>query len=53
MRSMPSSFVENMAREKASLPGGKSYREWLEQLNESYGLDKGILGGFFIGLDKL
>ena len=36
-----------MAREKASLPGGKSYREWLEQLNESYGLDKGILGGFF------
>jgi peptide/nickel transport system permease protein len=47
MRSMPSSFVENMAREKASLPGGKSYREWLEQLNESYGLDKGILGGFF------
>lgn len=46
MRCMPSSFVENMAREKASLPGGKSYREWLAQLNESYGLDKGIVAGF-------
>lgn len=46
MRCMPSSFVENMAREKASLPGGKSYREWLAQLNESYGLDKGIPAGF-------
>lgn len=46
MRCMPSSFVENMAREKASLPGGKSYREWLQQLNESYGLDKGIAAGF-------
>lgn len=46
MRCMPSSFVEKMAREKASLPGGKSYREWLAQLNASYGLDKGIAGGF-------
>ena len=46
MRVMPSSFVENMAREKASLPGGKSYKEWLEQLNESYGLNKGIPAGF-------
>lgn len=46
MRCMPSSFVENMAREKASLPGAKSYREWLAQLNESYGLDKGIPAGF-------
>lgn len=46
MRCMPSSFVENMAREKASLPGGKSYNEWLAQLNKSYGLDKGIIAGF-------
>lgn len=46
MRVMPTSFVENMAREKASLPGGRSYKEWLEQLNESYGLDKGIPAGF-------
>lgn len=46
MRSMPSSFVEKMAREKASLPGGKSYREWMAQLNEAYGLNKGIPAGF-------
>ena len=46
MRCMPSSFVENMAREKASLPGGKSYTEWLDQLNASYGLDKNIPAGF-------
>jgi peptide/nickel transport system permease protein len=44
---MPSSFVEIMARQKASLPGGKTYIEWLEQLNAAYGLDKGIIAGFF------
>lgn len=47
MRSMPSSYVEKLAREKSSLPGGKSYREWLEQLNESYGMNKGIIQGYF------
>lgn len=52
MRSMPSSFVETMAREKASLPGGKSYNEWLAQLNASYGLDKGIVEGFFYWLGQ-
>lgn len=46
MRCMPASFVEKMAREKASLPGGKSYTEWLAQLNAAYGLDKGIVKGF-------
>jgi peptide/nickel transport system permease protein len=46
MRCMPASFVERMAREKASLPGGKSYTEWLAQLNANYGLDKGIIAGF-------
>ena len=46
MRSMPSSFVENMAREKASLPGGNHIENgW--NINESYGLDKGILEVFF------
>lgn len=47
MRSMPTSYVENMARQKASLPGGKTYTEWLEQLNATYGLDLGIIPGFF------
>ena len=52
LRSMPSSFVETMAREKASLPGGKSYNEWLDQLNASYGLDKGIIAGFIHWLQQ-
>lgn len=47
MRCIPASYVETMAREKASLPGGKTYTEWLEQLNKSYGLDSGIVPGFF------
>lgn len=47
MRSMPSSFVESIARERANLPGSKSYTEWLQQLNQIYGLDSGIIKGFF------
>lgn len=47
MRCMPTSYIENMARQKASLPGGKSYKEWLEQLNATYSLDSGIITGFF------
>ena len=47
MRCMPTSYIENLAREKASLPGAKSYREWLDQLNELYGMNSGLLEGFF------
>lgn len=46
MRVMPTSYVENKARQMASLPGAKSYEDWLEQLEESYGLDKGIVPGY-------
>lgn len=46
LRSLPTSYVENMARERASLPGAKSYTEWLDQLNELYGLNAGIVPGF-------
>ena len=47
MRCIPTSFVENIARERASLPGGKSYEEWLTQLNVLYGLDASPIEGFF------
>ena len=47
MRCIPTSFVESIAREHAALPGGKSYQEWLAQLNAAYGMDKGILEGYF------
>ncbi len=46
MRCMPSSYVESIARQRANLPGAKSYSEWLAQLNQIYGLDVGILPGF-------
>lgn len=47
MRCMPTSFVENMARQKASRPGGGSYQEWLDKLNAIYHLDGNIITGFF------
>ena len=47
MRCIPTSFVESIARERASLPGGKSYQQWLAELNAAYGMDKGILEGYF------
>ena len=47
MRAIPTSYVEAIARERSNLPGSKSFTEWLTQLNQIYGLDKGILEGFF------
>ncbi|MEG2315362.1 MAG: diguanylate cyclase, partial [Clostridia bacterium] len=47
MRASPTSYVEKMAREKASLPGGKSYTEWLAQLNAIYKMDTNVFEGFF------
>lgn len=46
MRSIPTSYVESIARQRATLPGSKSYTEWLEQLNKIYNLDVGILEGY-------
>ncbi|MDD5937075.1 MAG: ABC transporter permease [Clostridiales bacterium] len=47
LRCTPTSYIETLARERASQPGSKSYAEWLEQLNAVYGMDCGILQGFF------
>ena len=47
MRALPSSYVENMAMQLASKPGAKPYSEWLTQLNASYGVDKGVVAGYF------
>lgn len=47
MRCMPASFVETKAMELSQKPGAKSYEEWLKQLNASYGLDQGIIQGYF------
>ncbi len=50
MRCLPSSFVENRAMTLAQAPGAKPYEEWLEQLNASYGLDKGVIPGYLTWL---
>ena len=53
MRCMPSSYVENMARQLSQAPGSKPYEEWLAQLNAQYGLDLGLIPGFFVQLENL
>ena len=51
MYNMPMGFIETKARELASRPGaGKSYSEWLADLNAQYGMDKGIVQGYFTWL---
>ena len=51
MYNMPGNYLETKARELASRPGaGKSYTEWLNDLNAQYGMDKGILKGYFVWL---
>lgn len=50
MRCLPTSYVETQARQLATLPGAKSYNEWLDQLNSMYGMDVGIIRGYFFWL---
>lgn len=47
LRFIPTSYVEAIAKERAAQPGSKSYQEWLVQLNSIYGLDLGLIEGFF------
>ena len=47
MRCMPTSYVENQAMALATRPGSKSYQEWVTQLNAQYGLDTGVIQGYF------
>ena len=47
IRSLPTSYVETIARQRASNPlSTKTYQQWLDQLNEVYGLNDGIIPGF-------
>lgn len=48
IRSLPTSYVEAIARQRASNPlSTKTYQEWLDQLNMVYKLNVGIIPGFF------
>ncbi len=53
IRCLPASYVETMAMQLSQAPGSKPYEEWLVQLNAQYGLDVGIVPGFFIQLKSM
>lgn len=53
MRCLPTSYIENMARQKSMQPGSKSYEDWMEQLTAMYNMDKGIFYGFFAWLGQM
>lgn len=46
IRALPTSYVETVARQNATLPGAKSYEEILATLNARYNLDTDIFTGF-------
>lgn len=46
IRSLPSSYVETIARQRATMPNSKSYSEWLIQLNALFRLDTDVFTGF-------
>ena len=51
MYNMPMGYIEAKERGLASRPGAsKSYSEWLADLNAQYGMDKGIVQGYFTWL---
>ena len=51
MYALPTSYVEVKAREMAMRPGNiKTYAELLAEMKGRYGLDRGILGGYFVYL---
>lgn len=47
MRCLPTSYLEQVAQAKSMQPGSKSFEEWMQQLSATYGMDKGIIPGFF------
>lgn len=53
MRCLPTSYIENMARQRSQQPGSKSFEEWMEQLSAAYNLNKGLIPGFFGWLGQL
>ncbi len=47
MRLLPTSYIENIAYTKSLQPNSKSYEEWMEQLSVTYGMNNGVVGGYF------
>ncbi|MEA4832069.1 MAG: ABC transporter permease [Oscillospiraceae bacterium] len=53
MRSLPTSYVERVARERSALPGAKSFTEILSQLQAVYHLDSDVIPGYFGWLGEI
>lgn len=53
LRCLPSSYVQTMAIQLSQAPGAKPYEEWVAQLNAQYGLNVGVIPGYFIQLGNL
>lgn len=47
MRCLPTSYIEQIAYQKSMQPGSKTFEEWMKQLSATYGMDRGIVPGFF------
>lgn len=52
MRCLPTSYIEAKARERSMQPNQPSFEVIYEQLKASYGMDKGIVPGFFSWLGR-
>ena len=53
MRLLPTSYVETMALQLSQAPGAKPYEQWVAQLNAQYGLDMGLIPGYFVQLRNM
>lgn len=53
MRCLPTSYIEQVAREKSMQPGSKSFDEWMEQLTAMYNMDKSIPEGYISWLGSM
>lgn len=46
MRSLPTSFIQTVARERSAGDPSKSYDQWMKELTVIYNMDKGVFAGF-------
>ena len=53
MRLLPASYVETMAQQLSQAPGAKPYEQWVAELNAQYGLNTGVVQGYFIQLGNM
>lgn len=52
IRCLPTSYVESVARQNSTQPGGKSYSEALAELNEKYNVNSNLFSGYYSWLSS-